>query len=240
MTNLLTIARRFSRANIPWSFPKASENIVARQQYGVRKLCSTLDIVPDIHTAILKMPSIMDAHEGKVLEWFKKEGESVQEGDSLCQVEVGDLLLEISAPFAGILADIRVNLHQPVRSDAEVAVVCDSQDSYLNYIEASRIRVHDEELIKELEEAKAEKKVEIKPSAGLLLREVKHLLQQGKLDAKNDAAFVSQLQALARKGHPELFTVFDASFEGTQHDPDTFDAKFFIENARALVDERRE
>jgi biotin carboxyl carrier protein len=244
MSLLLTLNRSVSRATQVWS--RATSRF-ANQVAQSRTFCAGAAVQSDPHTKFLKMPSIMNAGEGKILMWFKKEGESIQEGESVCQVEVGDLLLEIQSPFTGILADIRVSPHQAVKSDAEVGVVCDSHDAYHNYVEAARIRNHDEELMKELEEmkaeakagAKAEAKTESKTTAGMVLREVKHLLQQGKLDGKADAAFVSKLQALARKGHPELFAVFDASFEGTQHDPDTFDPDFFIENARALVEEER-
>tara|TARA_B110000090_G_scaffold101912_1_gene114535 strand:- start:243 stop:455 length:213 start_codon:yes stop_codon:yes gene_type:complete len=64
---------------------------------------------------------------------------------------------------------------------------------------------------------------------------VKHLINTKKLD--KDADSVKVLQMLARKGHPELITVFQASYDGAYFNADTFDEDFFIENATAIVEE---
>lgn len=54
------------------------------------------------------------------------------------------------------------------------------------------------------------------------------------------AEFAKRLQALARQEDRELLRVFEASFEGpegTRREAD-FDAEFFFENARGVLDER--
>ncbi len=196
-------------------------------------MCSTAE--KDLHTVHVLMPSILDSKEGQVLQWLKAEGDHVQDGESLCQVEIGDMIVEITAPFAGILADIIAAKHQPVKSGVHVAVVCDSKDSYLGYVEAARLKVQEEELLKSMSETKADKVV--KPSSGTILREIKHMVESGKLDAKKDAEFVAQLQKLARKGNPELLAAFEAAFEGATFSIDQFDADFFLDNARAVVEE---
>ena len=122
------------------------------------------------HTAHVVMPSILDSTEGKVLSWLKAQGDTVSDGESLCQVEVGDMIIEISAPFEGVLADIIAENGQVVKTSGEVAVICDSQESFQDYLEAPRLS----------EEVAAEEKV-AKPSGGLLLREVKHMLDSGKV-----------------------------------------------------------
>jgi len=190
----------------------------------------------DVHTAHVIMPSILDSKEGTIMAWLKAEGDAVKDGESLCQVEVGDMIIEISAPFAGVLADIIAEKNQVIKTAGQVAVVCDSKESYLNYIEEARIKHQEEERLKQVTEVKEEKI--IRPSSGSLLREIKHMLDAGKLDAVKDAQFVAALQALARKGHPELLAAFEAAFEGSSFNIDTFDVAFFLDNARAVVQEQ--
>jgi hypothetical protein len=52
--------------------------------------------------------------------------------------------------------------------------------------------------------------------------------------------FAKKLQSLARKGNPELLAAFEASYEGTEFNQDSFDEKFFLENARDIVEEGEE
>ena len=217
----------------PISMMMRHPNLSAMTPYIHHSLLSST--VESSHTSMVKMPSIMDSVEGTVLDWMKHEGESVHEGESICRVEVGDMLLELEAPFDGIVADILVETNNPIPADSDVVVVCDSRDSYMNYFETARIAAHEAEMIRILEESKAEK--EIRPSAGIVLREVRHLVQEGLLDPVGDADFVKALQTLARKGHPELLAVFDASFEGLYFNTDTFNIEFFLEQARAVVEE---
>jgi len=48
----------------------------------------------------------MGMQEGKVLRWFKHEGEQVQEGDPLCELETEKANVEVPAPQGGILSQI--------------------------------------------------------------------------------------------------------------------------------------
>jgi uncharacterized membrane protein len=49
--------------------------------------------------------------------------------------------------------------------------------------------------------------------------------------------FAKKLQSLARKGNAELMSVFTASFDGTVFNHDSFDVKFFLDNAKEVVNE---
>ncbi len=49
--------------------------------------------------------------------------------------------------------------------------------------------------------------------------------------------FAKKLNSLARKGNEELMSIFVASFDGTSFNDDTFDMKFFLDNAKDLVEE---
>lgn len=48
------------------------------------------------------------------------------------------------------------------------------------------------------------------------------------------------LLALARKGDPDLLAIFEASFDNKLSDADSFDSKFFLENAADIVKEQTE
>jgi pyruvate dehydrogenase E2 component (dihydrolipoamide acetyltransferase) len=48
----------------------------------------------------------MGMQEGKVLRWFKHEGDQVQEGDPLCELETEKANVEVPAPEGGILSQI--------------------------------------------------------------------------------------------------------------------------------------
>src|SRR6266851_7165175 len=48
----------------------------------------------------------MGMQEGKVLRWFKREGDQVQEGDPLCELETEKANVEVPAPEGGILSQI--------------------------------------------------------------------------------------------------------------------------------------
>ncbi len=49
--------------------------------------------------------------------------------------------------------------------------------------------------------------------------------------------FAKKLQSLARKGDSAIMDAFQASFDGVAFNKDTFDIKFFLENALAIVNE---
>lgn len=41
-----------------------------------------------------------------IREWFKKEGETVESGDALCEVDAGDVVYDFAAPVKGIIVRI--------------------------------------------------------------------------------------------------------------------------------------
>lgn len=51
------------------------------------------------------------------------------------------------------------------------------------------------------------------------------------------AEFAKQVLSLARNGNPALMASFEASFEGTAFNLQTFDVEFFLDNARDIVEE---
>ena len=112
------------------------------------------DIEKDPHAMVVRMPTIMGSSEGKIIKWLRHEGEAILQGESLCQVEVDDLTVEIESPYDGVLADILLDEYEIVPTDAQVAVFCDSEAAYFEYFEKNRIAAQEAELLKVLEELK--------------------------------------------------------------------------------------
>lgn len=61
--------------------------------------------------------------EGKILSWFKNEGDEVREGDSLFEVETDKVTMEVQAIAAGRLGDVRVKAGDVAKVGAVVAVI---------------------------------------------------------------------------------------------------------------------
>ena len=49
--------------------------------------------------------------------------------------------------------------------------------------------------------------------------------------------FVKKLLSLARQGNADMRAVFEASYEGKAFNVESFDKKFFIDNAKEVVEE---
>jgi pyruvate dehydrogenase E2 component (dihydrolipoamide acetyltransferase) len=67
-----------------------------------------------------KMPDIGEGiHEGEIVKWFVKEGDTVAEDDVLCEVQNDKAVVEIPSPYDGTVSKISVG-------EGEVAVVGDT------------------------------------------------------------------------------------------------------------------
>ncbi|MBN2695202.1 2-oxo acid dehydrogenase subunit E2 [bacterium] len=76
-------------------------------------------------------------HEGKILQWSKKEGELVREGDILATVETDKVVAEIPSPKEGVLVKKGAFEGQIIHVGAIFAIL-DTQNSSDNSIEESK------------------------------------------------------------------------------------------------------
>ena len=51
-------------------------------------------------------PANAESDEGVVVNWFKREGATVDEGESLCELQVEKVSFDIHAPVAGTLDEV--------------------------------------------------------------------------------------------------------------------------------------
>jgi pyruvate dehydrogenase E2 component (dihydrolipoamide acetyltransferase) len=65
----------------------------------------------------------MGMQEGKLLRWFKHEGERVQEGEPLCEVEAEKAIVEVPSPQSGLLSRIIVEVDRTVPVLEVIAII---------------------------------------------------------------------------------------------------------------------
>ena len=58
---------------------------------------------------VIRMPGMSDTmEEGNIVSWLKKEGESVEIGETLAEVETDKATMELDSPEEGVLLHIAV------------------------------------------------------------------------------------------------------------------------------------
>jgi pyruvate dehydrogenase E2 component (dihydrolipoamide acetyltransferase) len=74
-------------------------------------------MMPDLSTLDFTM------EEGRIVEWFKKEGEPVQKGEPILEIETAKVTMEIEAPATGVLTRILVPQDDEVSPGTVLAVI---------------------------------------------------------------------------------------------------------------------
>ena len=72
--------------------------------------------------------------EGTVLQWNVQEGDTIAEGQILCEIETDKATMEFESPTAGRLARIVAQVNEPVPVKELIAIVSESDaaaDAYL-------------------------------------------------------------------------------------------------------------
>ena len=181
---------------------------------------------------------------GRVDKWLKKEGDWFDTRDPICIVTVSedliienynDVQVEIDAHSSGIIAKIMVNAGDIIPVHTPIAMFLDNKQEYLEYLEGLRLAQDEVELIEEMKPLSDEG---IKATSKILMREIRHIMKKCEIDTSSD--FAKELQNLARKGNSDLLSVFEASFDGKSFNEETFDMKFFLDNATEIVNESLE
>jgi pyruvate dehydrogenase E2 component (dihydrolipoyllysine-residue acetyltransferase) len=72
---------------------------------------------------IPRLGSSDESNEVRILRWLKRQGERVESGEPLLEVETDKVNVEIEAPASGVLAEIRVNEGETARFNSVVAVL---------------------------------------------------------------------------------------------------------------------
>jgi hypothetical protein len=190
------------------------------------------------HDYTIRMPSVMNAKEGIIDKWIKKEGDEFNAGDPLCEVTLEDLTVAVEAPRAGVISEIIIHSGTSIKIDAPIATFVRDKDEYFSFVEEQRIAKQTADKIADISENNDDdnKNIDNSEIKLELLRVIRNLIQDGKI--VKDSPFTKGLQYLARKEDKELISIFSASYEGKPcSSNNTFDIGFFIENANDIVNE---
>jgi len=76
-----------------------------------------------VEVIIPRLGSSDESNEVKILRWLKRQGERVESGEPLLEVETDKVNVEIEAPASGVLAEIRAGAGETARFNAVVAVL---------------------------------------------------------------------------------------------------------------------
>lgn len=74
-------------------------------------------------TAEEAWPSDAEVDEGVVVNWFKREGATVNEGDTLCEIQVEKVSLDVPAPVEGTLAEVVLDEDDEFERTATIAYI---------------------------------------------------------------------------------------------------------------------
>ncbi len=85
----------------------------------------------------------MTMEEGTVVEWYKKEGEWVEKGSPLLQIETEKLTMDVEAPASGILSAIRAPVGMVVPVYEPLATIL-ARDEEGDVVEAMVLQVSEE------------------------------------------------------------------------------------------------
>ena len=132
--------------------------------------------------------------------------------------------LGIDQKEAGVIAEILVEENTEVAVGKSIAVVVNGSDEYEAY--TSKYSEHDE--------TAAVTEDEIDQALNMtMIKQVKQLIRSNAISEEDN--FAHDLLSLCRQKNADLVDAFDASFDGDEFNDDTFDAAFFIDNARSIV-----
>jgi pyruvate/2-oxoglutarate dehydrogenase complex dihydrolipoamide acyltransferase (E2) component len=79
-------------------------------------------------TTKLLIPKVgMGTTDGTIGKWLKSEGDSIQEGEVIVEIEMAKAVEEVSAPVRGVLAKILVKEGETAEVHTAIAIIEESQ-----------------------------------------------------------------------------------------------------------------
>lgn len=192
---------------------------------------------------LVRMPHFMDEKNGSIDKWLVKEGDPLKEGSSLCQVTIGDISLEVESAGKGILAELLFKPQEKISVGEIIAKYVTTKEEYIDFLETQRLNLQDNSKYVDAKEAiienskRPDKKNSKRPGKNTLLKVIRNLISDGYIEEGSE--FSKELQSLARERDDDLMSIFEASFEGSSFNSESFDRKFFLENSKEIIAERK-
>jgi pyruvate dehydrogenase E2 component (dihydrolipoamide acetyltransferase) len=100
----------------------------------------------------IKMPKLSDdMQEGTVVKWFKRVGDSVEEGEILLEIETDKANMEVECFYPGILMEIKVKEGETVSIGTVIAIIGESEEEMKAARENKKEAVEEKDETKEIE-----------------------------------------------------------------------------------------
>lgn len=198
----------------------------------------------NLFTYVTLVGILQDGTVGYVEKWIKKEGESFNAEEVICEVTIDGVTLGIEQKEAGVLADILVAEDSEVPVGKTLAIVVNGREDYDSFV-AKFKNLEDkseqaaagsvEHQITSTTEPSSSETVPVSAESPFvtLIKTVKSLVKTGAINEDDD--FAHDLLSLCRHENKEILEAFDASYDGDHFNEATFEATFFINNARSIV-----
>ena len=72
----------------------------------------------------IRMPQWgMNMTEGTILQWFKKEGERVEKGEPLVEIEIAKAVNTLESPVAGVVRRLAANVEDTIPVQGVIAII---------------------------------------------------------------------------------------------------------------------
>lgn len=88
--------------------------------------------------------------EGIVVNWFKKVGDKVNEGDILVEIEIDKVIMEFEFFYEGILLYIGINEGEIVKVDVFLVIIGKEGEDILDLLNGEKIEILDKKEEKEI------------------------------------------------------------------------------------------
>ncbi len=106
---------------------------------------------------IIKMPRMSDTmEEGNIVEWLKEEGDEVEPGDILAEVETDKATMELESYHEGVLLHIGIK-EGAVPVNSVIAVIGEEGEDYESQLKEAKESAEEDEAADDTEDAKDEK-----------------------------------------------------------------------------------
>lgn len=108
----------------------------------------------------MKVPELAESiSEGTIAQWLVKEGESVQKGDPICELETDKVNVEVNAEYSGVLAKVLKQEGEDVEVGEVIAHIDENGTPSVTASEPTETPV--EEAVKEKDESPTQTKEEV-------------------------------------------------------------------------------
>jgi pyruvate dehydrogenase E2 component (dihydrolipoamide acetyltransferase) len=152
----------------------------------------------DVMATAVVLPKFgMTMEEGTIVEWYKREGQWVEKGESLLQIETDKVTMDVEAPAAGILRGVQVSVGEVVPVGQSLAYIF-ALDEEAEKVESIPSQVS-EEAVKEV--AADSKKAAVQSKSRVMATPVARRLAR---DAGVDLAKITPTRPSGRIGKADV------------------------------------